>query len=391
MNPQSLESLCTLSEIVNQTKNWKMALDALIAALRQALIFDNFAIFRTDSDDRLTDVAYARAIGRGKSAEADVAWGESVASQVLASGQLVLQSPEDENHPDRLRQSYLLGLPLKSPEGILGVLVFVRFGGPVYTPQQIQLATLASALVASLFERERWQEKMAQCETIRRQMNLQEEFVTTISHELRTPLGFIKGYSTTLMRDDTEWDPATQREFLSIIDEEADHLTSLIENILETARLQSDTLQMSFQPVNLEGIIRDVVLRVQNRQKDMRIQLDLSSTPPILGDAVRLAQVFENLFSNASKYAPGAPVHVRSWVEKKQVWASVADKGPGIAGEFLPFIFDRFYRVPGEKTRPGTGLGLFICKQIVQAHDGRIWAESEPGNGVTFFVVLPIS
>lgn len=390
MDAQNLASLCYLAETVTKTNNLKTALDALIAALRKALIFDNFAIFRTSPDGRLTDVAYARAVGRGKSAEADVAWGESIASLVLTRKEVVLHEPKDVVQTDRLQHPYLLGLPLQSPDRITGVLVFVRFGGPVYTQEQIQIASLASALVASLFEREFWQDKMSECESIQRQMNLQEEFVATISHELRTPLGFIKGYTTTLLREDTEWDIATQQEFLTIIDEEADHLTELIESILETARLQSDTLQMDFQPIKLEGVIRDVVLRAQNRYKDMRISLDLEPVRQIQGDAVRLAQVFENLLSNAVKYANRSPVTIRLWQSGQQVMSSVADEGPGIAARYLPYVFDRFYRVPGEKTRPGTGLGLFICRQIIQAHHGKIWAESEPGHGATFLIALPV-
>jgi len=389
MEPDSLASLCLLADIVTQTSNWKTALDALIKVLRSAIIFDNFAIFRSDAHRQISDVAYARAVGRGKSGEADVAWGENIANQVLSMGRMVLQEPEANPNTNRLQRPYLLGLPLRSPGQTIGALVFVRFGGPVYTEEQIKIAILAAALVSSLFEREIWQEKMAECESIQRQMNLQEEFVATISHELRTPLGFIKGYTTTLLREDTKWDAATQREFLTIIDEEADHLTDLIENILETARLQSETLQMTFQPVALERVIRDVVVRAKNRYKEMRIALDLEPIPLIQGDAVRLAQVLENLLNNAAKYAPGSPVSIRLWKEQKSVLMSVADQGPGIAAQHLPYIFDRFYRISDGKTHPGTGLGLFICRQIVQMHHGRIWAESEPGRGVTFFMSLP--
>jgi signal transduction histidine kinase len=109
-----------------------------------------------------------------------------------------------------------------------------------------------------LFEREIWRETHTELHDLKRQMQLQEDFVSTISHELRTPLGFIKGYSTSLLREDTTWDPETQREFLMIIDEEADRLSVLIENVLESARLQSRTLQLRFQPLRLDAVIRDV-------------------------------------------------------------------------------------------------------------------------------------
>jgi two-component system sensor histidine kinase VicK len=106
---------------------------------------------------------------------------------------------------------------------------------------------------------------------------------------------------------------------------------------------------------------------------------------------VRLAQVFDNLFTNAIKYAPGAPITVLLEQVGEKVIISFIDRGPGIPKESLSFIFDRFYRVRTEKSVTGTGLGLYICKQIIEAHRGKIWAESSPGQGTTFFIELPIN
>jgi two-component system, OmpR family, sensor histidine kinase VicK len=222
-------------------------------------------------------------------------------------------------------------------------------------------------------------------------MQLQEDFVSTISHELRTPLGFIKGYSTSLLRQDTSWDEETQKEFLTIIDEEADRLSLLIENVLESARLQSKTLTLRFQPLRLDAVLRDVILRIRARHRELDVSAQLETVPPILGDGVRLAQVFENLFTNALKYAPGSPIIILLKRVGDNILVSFMDRGPGIARESLPLIFERFYRVRGEKTVTGTGLGLYICKQIIQAHRGKIWAESDPGQGTTFFIELPIN
>jgi two-component system sensor histidine kinase KdpD len=215
--------------------------------------------------------------------------------------------------------------------------------------------------------------------------------VSTISHELRTPLGFIKGYSTSLLRQDTSWDEGTQREFLTIIDEEADRLALLIENVLESARLQSKTLPLRFQPLRLDSILRDVVARIRARYKDIDVSLDIEPVPSIRGDSVRLAQVFENLFTNAVKYAPNSPIIVLLKKVGQFMLVSFTDHGPGIPQESLPLIFERFYRVRSEKSVTGTGLGLYICKQIIDAHRGKIWAESLPNQGTTFFIELPIN
>src|SRR6185503_12342471 len=186
------------------------------------------------------------------------------------------------------------------------------------------------------------------------------------------------------------WDKETQQEFLTIIDEEADRLSLLIENVLESARLQSKTLPLRFQPLRLDAVIRDVVTRLRVRYKDLAVNLDLLPAPPIQGDGVRIAQVLDNLFTNAIKYAPGSPITVVLSKDDDTLVVQLEDKGPGIPQESLPLIFERFYRARSEKAT-GTGLGLFICKQIIDAHRGKIWAESILGQGTTFFIELPIN
>ena len=379
-------------QIAFQAGNSRNALEQLVTALRKEFVFDNVAIYMQDESGGGLDVLYARAVGRAKNAEADAAWGETFANQVVKKGSILLQDPHPEVLPDdRLHQSYLLGLPLRMNEAIhQGAVVFVRFGGPPYEEMHVKIASFGVSLIASLFERVTWNETHAELYDLKRQMQLQEDFVSTISHELRTPLGFIKGYSTSLLREDTSWDVETQKEFLTIIDEEADRLSLLIENVLESARLQSRTLPLRFQPLRLDAVIRDVITRIRARHKDLEVSMDLKYVPPIQGDGVRLAQVFENLFTNALKYAPGAPITVLLEQIGEKVIISFIDRGPGIPRESLPFIFDRFYRVRSEKSVTGTGLGLYICQQIIEAHRGKIWAESIPGQGTTFFIELPI-
>jgi signal transduction histidine kinase len=377
-----------ISETLASHSDWKPSLDALIKAVRASFIFDNMALYIMEADSPQNEVIYARAVGRGKQAEADAAWGELIANQVLTSEEMVLQRPEGPPGGDRLSQAYLLGLPLQTPAGIVGALVFIRFGGPDYTDEHVREATFVATQVAFLLEKRILSKDLKQLEDARRTMQLQQDFIATVSHELRTPLGFIKGYTTTLLRSDTNWDEKTRREFLTIIDEEADHLTELIENVLESARLQSNTLLFQFQPTRLDSIIRDVAMRVQGRHKDLKLDVDVAAVV-IQADNVRLSQVFENLINNAVKYAPGSKVVVRAKGGMGSVHASVADSGPGIAPEHLPNLFERFYRVPSQSTG-GTGLGLFICSQIIQAHQGRIWVESTLGEGTTFHIELPV-
>ena len=391
MDIHTLSYVQELMQIAVHGGTSRNAVEKFMLTLRKEFVFDNVAVYLQEASTQMLEVAFARAVGRSKDAEADAAWGEGFAGQVVKKGKLLLQDPKPDIPPDdRLHQAYLLGLPLRIGGNSRGAVVFVRFGGPVYQPEHITIASLAADLLSVLFERVATNEMQEELEDLRRQMQLQEDFVSTISHELRTPLGFIKGYSTSLLREDTSWDEQTQKEFLNIIDEEADRLSLLIENVLESARLQSKTVTLRFQPTRLDAVLRDVVLRVRARHKELDISTQLESVPPVYGDGVRLAQVFDNLFANAIKYAPGAPIVILLNQVDQDAVISFMDRGPGIPQDSLSLIFERFYRVRGEKTVTGTGLGLYICRQIIQAHRGKIWAESTPGQGTTFFIQLPI-
>ena len=391
MTNTNVPDYLAIAEAVTANADWKQALDSLTTSLRSFFLFDNMALYLKENDQiNLIDVVYARAMGRGKSAEADVDWGQEIAAAVLKKGEAVVKTPDSTTPRDqRIFSPYFLGLPLNVSSGPIGVLVFVRFGGPTYSKDQIADARFLAAQFASMFERKLLYEQVAALQDARRQIGLQEDFIATISHELRTPLGFIKGYSTTLLRSDAEWDEETRKEFLTIIDEEADHLANLIDHMLESARLQSKTLTMNFQPVRLDVLLRDATMRSQARYKDLKVTTEIGSMQLIQADSVRLTQIFQNLFTNAAKYAPGSPVYITVSQHENFQRIEFRDEGPGIPPEHLPHIFEKFYRVPGYGTS-GSGLGLFICGQIVQAHHGIMSVKSEVGQGTTFIIDLPI-
>jgi signal transduction histidine kinase len=387
MDNETLETLTKLSESVIKD-DWKKALELLFLALRKKFVFDNLSIFLVQTGGVAPEPVYARSVGRGRSKEADASWGEEIANRVVTTDKIVLVKPSDLSSSDRINKPYLLGLPLGLPAG-RGAVVFVRFGGPEYTSEQMPLALLAAAQTARIFERRSLRDCQTQFELARQRAQFQDDFIATMSHELHSPLGFIKGYTTSLLRQDTVWDLATQREFLTIIDEESDQLVTLIDGILDSARLQSGSMPMDFQPVRLDSLLRDVILRIQSRNKDLEIVQHIEPTRPIQADTVRLAQVFTNLFGNAIKYAPGSKITISLRVDKDKQVVIFSDQGPGIPSEHLPFLFERFYRVPAHSNKRGTGLGLFICKQIVQAHHGQISVNTVPGKGTEFIIELP--
>jgi signal transduction histidine kinase len=388
MDDQTLELFDKLGESI-VTDDWKKSLNYLFPTLRKHFIFDNLVIFSVEKPGAIPEAVYARSLGRGRSKEAEVSWGEEIANQVVASDKIVVFTPTGSSSTDRDALPYLLGIPLKLPEGC-GAIVFVRFGGPEYTAEQMPWAFLSAIQTARVFERRSLWEGQNQLEIARQRAQFQDDFIATMSHELHTPLGFIKGYTTSLLRSDTNWDPATQREFLTIIDEESDQLMTLIDRILDSARLQSGNMPMEFQPVRLDSLLRELITRIQGRYKNLEIIQNISPAPPIQADNVRLAQVFGNLIDNAIKYAPGSKITISLRAESNKQIVTISDQGQGIPSEHLPFLFERFYRVSGHANKRGTGLGLFICKQIIQAHHGEISVETSPGKGAAFLIELPV-
>jgi two-component system, OmpR family, sensor histidine kinase VicK len=180
---------------------------------------------------------------------------------------------------------------------------------------------------------------------------------------------------------------------LSYIDEEADKLRELIDNLLDSSRLQSGTLPLHFQPIRLDTLLRDISLHVQSGNGSLPLKLDFAkSNIRCQADPRRLAQVFNNLISNALKYAPDSPVTIYLDATVDQAFIEVKDMGPGIAPEHVEHIFKRFYRVlDGNTSVRGTGLGLFICRQIIQAHGGEINVRTVLGKGTTFQIILPLN
>lgn len=219
-------------------------------------------------------------------------------------------------------------------------------------------------------------------------------FVSVISHELKTPVALIKGYVATLRREDVSWERSVIDDSLAVIEEEADRLTELIENLLDASRLQAGVLKMNLADVMIDELAKRMVERFRTQSSRHTFVVDFPSNfPVILGDEERLEQVFLNLLSNAIKYSPeGGEILVTGQVRLNQVIICVSDQGPGVAPEDIPHIFDRFYRANSAvNTTKGAGLGLFLTRAIVEAHGGRIWVDPKPGEGARICFSLPRS
>lgn len=227
----------------------------------------------------------------------------------------------------------------------------------------------------------------------REQEEQRSTFISVISHELQTPIAIIKGYASTLARSDAVLDPEALRIRLRAIEEEADRLNKLVGNLLYASRIQAGGLQMDITPLDLAPLIERVAERLRVKNSEATITLDLPAhLPTVMADRERIEEVLQNLLDNAIKYSPGkAQISVTCRAMGDEVIVSISDMGMGIPLREQSEIFERFHRAGSGAggVIQGAGLGLYICRAIVEAHGGRIWVESALHSGSTFSFSLP--
>ncbi len=222
---------------------------------------------------------------------------------------------------------------------------------------------------------------------------MKSTFISVVSHELKTPVALIKGYAGTLRREDANWDAATVRDSLAVIEEESDRLTQLIDNLLDASRLQAGQMRLDKADVRVDRLAARMVSEFRTQTARHTLELDFPEDfPAIQGDEERLRQVLSNLLSNAIKYSPkSGRILVSGRFDDHHIYVAVTDQGIGVSAGEQDRIFDRFYRVENSLTRrtQGAGLGLYLARSVVEAHGGQIWVESNQGQGSTFVFTLP--
>ena len=227
----------------------------------------------------------------------------------------------------------------------------------------------------------------------REQEEQRSTFISVISHELQTPIAIIKGYASTLARPDAVLEQETLRARLHAIEEEADSLNQMVSNLLYASRIQAGGLQMEIAPLDLASLVQKVAHRLRVQSPGVTVKLELPDhLPTVMADRDRIEEVLQNLLDNALKYSPKRRVvTVSCHSTSDEVIVSVSDLGMGIALRDQEQLFDRFHRVDNSSTRStqGAGLGLYICRAIVEAHGGTIWVESVLHQGSTFSFSLP--
>ena len=310
--------------------------------------------------------------------------------------------------------------PGQAPEDLLGLMTVRRADGSEFSLQEFPLARVLSSsetvraeeivmgvadgrsvtallnatpILSDQGEVESVVVTMQDMTDVEEAERLRAEFLATVSHELRMPLASIKGSATTIMDSATGLDPAVVRQFVRIIGDQADHMNALVSDLLDVARIETGTLSVSPEPAEASVLVDRARSAFNSTGGRSNLAIDVEpDLPLVMADRRRIVQVIGNLLSNAARHSPESSVIRVSAVRVcAHVEVSVADEGRGIPAESLPHLFRKFSRVQSEEQAGDTGLGLAICKGIVEAHGGRIHAESDgPGLGARFVFTLPV-
>ncbi len=294
---------------------------------------------------------------------------------------------------DTLPSAHAVYLPLRGSQGPLGVLgVMPKDPRRFNDAEQRSLLDVFANQIASALERARLAEQAQRAHLEVEAERLRSSLLSSVSHDLRTPLSVITGSASALLSSETALAPEARRDLLETIHEEALRLNRLVRNLLDMTRLASGAVHVAKEWQAIDGIVGAALERLEatlrGRAIDVRFPPDLPLVPI---DGVLIEQVLINLLENAAKYTPaGSPIEVSAHAEIGDLVVEIADRGPGIPVELVDKIFEKFYRLPREREGGGAGLGLAICRGIVEAHGGRIWAASRDGGGAVFRFSLPI-
>jgi len=290
---------------------------------------------------------------------------------------------------DTLPGAKALYIPLIGSTGAVGVLgVLPHIASDVFEPEKFHYLEAFANQTAIALERCFLAESAHQALLKAETESLRNTLLSSISHDFRTPLSAITGAATAMLQDGVEMDSQSQRELLQTIQEEADRLNRIIRNVLNMSRLESGTLKINKEWQSLEEIVGVVINRLGNRLNDHPLTVKFPGNLPLIPfDGLLIEQVFTNLFDNALKYTPaGTPLELSATESLYTVTVELADRGPGIPKGEEERIFEKFVR--GRASGGGVGLGLTICRTIINAHGGAIWAENRPGGGAVFRFTL---
>ncbi len=300
-------------------------------------------------------------------------------------------TPGASPKPATLRDA--LFVPIIVQQRVLGVLeVIGRPGGGRFTPDDERMLTTFADQVALAMERARLTEEATRAAVLEQSDQLKSAMLAAVSHDLRTPLAAIKASASTLLDPGVDWPASTRTELLHGIEVETDRLTLMVSNLLDLSRIEGGALKPQRDWYDVRELVDDAVRQARRHAGDHQIVVDAPDDLPLAWlDYVEIGQVLANLLENAIKYSPEeSRITVSVVVTGESLHIDVADEGIGIPPDRLPHIFDAFYRAHERGPVAGSGIGLAICKGLVEAHGGSISATSHVGQGTVMHVILPL-
>jgi two-component system, OmpR family, sensor histidine kinase KdpD len=259
-------------------------------------------------------------------------------------------------------------------------------------PDQRHLLETFADQTALALERARLAEEAQHATVHAETERLRSALLSAVSHDLRTPLATITGATSSLLASDRPPDEATRRELLTIAHEEAERLNRLVANLLDITRLEAGAVQVRKEWHSLEEVVGAALTRLERRLADRPVTTQIPADLPLVRlDGVLMEQVLLNLLDNALRHTPpGTPIEIAAALDGGHVSVDIADRGPGVPPGDEARVFDRFYRGRLGVAEGGVGLGLTVCKGIVEAHGGRIEATNRREGGVVFRIMLPL-
>ena len=300
-----------------------------------------------------------------------------------------VSSPEQDGSPERKAD---LLVPMQTARGLLGEIRLWRKAPPL-TPTEDRLLRTFASQGALAIERAQLVETETRARVLEESDRLKSSLLSSVSHELRTPLATIKAGVSSLRSGEVDWDSDSREELLAAIEEETDRLNYLVGNLLNMSRIEAGALKPERKWNVLAEIVQGVVNHISKRSLTHQIKIDVSPELPLVPvDYIQMEQVFTNLLSNSIKYSPeNTIIQVSAWATQKQeIQVQIKNQGPPVPEPDLERIFDKFHRITAADRITGAGLGLSICKGIIEAHGGRIWAENLP-DGFAFNFSLPLT